>query len=126
MKKTVANIIIAYVFHAVIIMLDFLLMSDYQDGLMFTVMALDIAYLIYWIVLNRKSHMSWLVYLNFIIGSGVEAALYWWGLTSTDGKPFKGGLVQIAFVFFLVIHAALLGIANLVLWALEIRRRKNR
>ena len=126
MKKTVANIIIAYVFHAVIIMLDFLLMSDYQDGLMFTVMALDIAYLIYWIVLNRKSHMPWLVYLNFIIGSGVEAALYWWGLTSTDGKPFKGGLVQIAFVFFLVIHAALLGIANLVLWALEIRRRKNR
>ena len=126
MKKTVVNIIIAYVFHAVIIMLDFRIMRDYPDGLMYTVMALDIVYLIYWIVLNRKSHMPWLVYLNFLIGSGVEAALYWWGLTSTDYRPFKGGLEQLALLIFLAIHAALLGIANLVLWSLEIRRRKNR
>lgn len=124
MKKTVPQIIIAYVFHTIIIVLDFLLMSDYQDGLMFTVMALDIAYLIYWIVMYRKSHMPWLVYLNFLIGSGIEAALYWWGLTSTDHRPFQGGLVQLTLIIFLVLHALLLGIANLVLWIIEIRRRK--
>ena len=125
MKKTIANIIIAYAFHAIIIALDFRIMHNYPDGLMYTVMAFDIVYLIYWIVLNRKSHMSWLVYLNFLIGSGVEAALYWWGLTSTDYRPFKGGLEQLALLIFLAIHAALLGIANLVLWILEIRRREK-
>lgn len=125
MKKTIANIIIAYAFHAIIIALDFQLMHHYPDGLMFTVMALDIVYLIYWIVLNRKSHMPWLVYLNFLIGSGVEAALYWWGLTSTDYRPFKGGLVQLTLIIFLALHALLLGIANIVLWVLELRRNKK-
>ena len=124
MKKTITNIIIAYAFHAIIIVLDFFLMHHYQDGLMFIVMAMDIAYLIYWIVLNRKSHMPWLVYLNFLIGSGIEAALYWWGLTSTDYRPFKGGLVQLTLIILLVLHALLLGIANFALMLVN-RHRKN-
>ena len=124
MKKLVANIIIAYAFHAIIILLDFRLMRDYPDGLLYTVIALDIVYLAYWIILNRKSYMPWLVYLNFLIGSGVEAALYWWGLTSTDYKPFKGGLVQLTLIILLAIHALLLGIANLVLWIIDKRRTK--
>ena len=125
MIKTAAHIIIAYAFHAIIILLDFLLMSDYQDGLIFTVMALDVVYLIYWIVLNRKSHMPRLVYLNFVIGSGVEAALYWWGLTSTDHRPFNGDLEQLFLIIILAVHAALLGIANLVLWVLGKQRNKS-
>ena len=125
MKKTVANIIIAYVFHAVIILLDFLLMRNRPGTLLLLVMALDIGYLIYWIVLNRKTYMPWLVFLNFLIGSGVEAALYWWGLTSTDQRPFYGQWEPMTLIIFLIIHALLLGIANFVLWLLEIRRKKQ-
>ena len=125
MQKFKLQMIIAYAFHAVIILLDFQLMHHYPDGLMFTVMALEIAYLIYWIVLNRKSYMPWLVYLNFLVGSGGEAELYWWGLTSFDHKPFDGGLVQLTLIIFLALHALLLGIANLVLWVIEKRRRKK-
>ena len=125
MKKTAVQIIIAYAFHAIIIFLDFLLLHHYQDSMIIIAMALDIAYLIYWIVLYRKSHMPWLVYLNFLIGSAVEGSLYWWGLTSTDHRPFDGDWGQLTLLIFLAIHAILLGIANLVLWIIEMRRKKQ-
>ena len=101
-----------------------MMQSDY-NALQLIVCIADILYLIYWIVLNRKGHMAWIVYLNFVIGTVIEISLNWFGIIPEDGGMFFPGLAQFFYIVILLIHAALLGIANLILWLIDIRRHKN-
>ena len=124
MKKNKIQIIIAYVYHAIFILLGFLLMQGYYDALLIISFSADILYLIYWIVLNRKGHMAWIVYLNFVIGTVIEIILNRFGIIPGDGGFFPG-LAQFFYIFLLLFHAVALGIANLILWLIDKWRNKN-
>lgn len=100
-------------------------MQDYVDALLTVSIAVDIAYLVYWIVLNRKGHMSWIVYQHFLIGSAIELMLNWFGIIPEDVGLFFTGLGQFVYIYLLLIYAALIGIVNLILWLIDKRRNKN-
>ena len=124
MKDKKIQIIIAYVYHMIFILLGFLLMQSSYDALLVISAIAGIFYLIYWIVLNRKSHMEWIVYLNFVIGTVIELLLNGFGIIPRDGGWFSG-LAQLFYMFLLVIHVAALGIANLILYLVNKWRHKN-
>lgn len=123
-KENKIQIIIAYVYHAIFILLGFLLMQNYGDAMLSSFVIAGILYWIYWIVLNRKGHMAWIVYLNFVIGTVVELFLNGFGIIPEDGGYFPG-LAQFFYMVMLVIQVAVLGITNLILWLLEKRRHKK-
>ena len=81
-----------------------------------------IIYFIYWIIVNRKGYMPWIVYLHFAIGTVIELILNWYGIISGDGGFFPG-LTQLVYIFLLLFHVAALGIANLILWMIDKARR---
>ena len=124
MKENKIQIIVAYVYHAIFILLAFLLMrNDYNALLIISVIA-HILYLIYWIVLNRKGHMAWIVYLHFVIGTVIEIIFNWFGIIPNDAGWFPGR-AQLFYIFLLLFHVAALGIANLILWLIDKWRHKN-
>lgn len=125
MKENWVQIIVAYVYHAIFILLSFFMMESDYNALQIIACIAGILYLIYWIVFNRKGHMAWIVYLNFGIGTVIEISLNWFGIIPADGGMFFPGLAQFFYIVILLIHAALLGIANLTLWLIDIRRHKN-
>ncbi|MCH5255905.1 MAG: hypothetical protein J1D87_01380 [Lachnospiraceae bacterium] len=120
MKEKKVQIIIAYLYHAFFILLGFILMMDAPDALLTIAIVADILYLVYWIVLNRRSHMPWIVYLHFVIGSAVEIILNWFGIIPADGWMMSDMGQAIYLLFVLPIHAAIILIVNLVLWILEV------
>lgn len=123
MKENKIQIIVAYLYHAIFVLLAFLLMqNDYNVLLIISIIA-DILYLIYWIVLNRKGHMAWIVYLHFGIGTVMELILNFFVIPN-DGGWFPG-IAQLFYMFLLLYHVAALGIANLILWLIDKRRHKN-
>ena len=122
-KENRIQIIIAYAYHAIFILLGFLLMQGSYDVLQTMSVIVGILYWIYWIVLNRKGHMAWIVYLNFVIGTVMELLFNGFGIIPGDGGLFPG-LAQLFYMFLLLIHVASLGIANLILWLLDKRRHK--
>lgn len=124
MKDSKIQIIVAYVYHAIFILLGFLLMQSSYNALLVISMIAGILYLIYWIVLNRKGHMAWIVYLNFVIGTVIELLLNGFGIIPRDAGWFSG-LAQLFFMFLLVIQVAALGIANLILWLIDKWRHKK-
>lgn len=125
MTKNKIQIIVAYVYHAIFILLGFLLMQNYYDALLLIAVIADILYLIYWIVLNRKGHMAWIVYRNFMIGTVIEILLNKFEIIPPDGGMFFPGLSQLLYIYLLLFHVAILGIANLVLWLIDKRRHKG-
>ena len=124
MKENKIQIIVAYVYHAIFVLLGFLLMQSSYNALLIISVIAGILYLIYWIVLNRKGHMAWIVYLNFVIGTVIELLLNVLGIIPRDGGWFSG-LAQLFYMFLLLIHVATLGIANLILWLVDKWRRKS-
>lgn len=125
MKENRIQIIVTYVYHLIFILLGFLLMRNSYNTLLVISIIAGILYLIYWIVLNRKGHMAWIVYLNFVIGTVIELLLNGFGIIPEDGGFFPG-LAQLFYMFLLLIHVAALGIANLILWLIDKRRHKIR
>lgn len=123
-KENKNQIIIAYAYHVIFILLGFLLMQSSYDALQTMSVVAGILYWIYWIVLNRKGHMAWIVYLNFVIGTVVELFLNGFGIIPEDGGFFPG-LAQFFYMVIIVIQVAVLGITNLILWLLEKRRHKK-
>ncbi|MCH5250531.1 MAG: hypothetical protein J1E98_11385 [Lachnospiraceae bacterium] len=123
MKEKKVQIIIAYLYHAFFILLGFMLMQEYIDGLLTTAVISDIVYVLYWIIfnINRERYMPWVVYMHFVIGSAIEVMLNWFGIIPEDNAPFVPG--QLLYILLLLIHAALIGIVNLVLWQRKIERR---
>ena len=116
------QIIIAYAYHVLFILLGFLLMQSEYNVLQIISIIAGIIYFIYWIVLNRKGYMPWIVYLHFAIGTGIELILNWCGIIPRDGGFFPG-LAQLVYIFLLLVHVAVLGIMNLILWLIDRARR---
>ena len=125
MKENKIQILVAYAYHAIFILLSFLMMQNDYNALQMSAVIAGILYLVYWIFLNRKGHMAWMVYLNFAIGTAIEITLNWFGIIPEDGGLFFPGLAQFFYIIILLIHVALLGIANLILWLIDKQRRKN-
>ncbi|MBQ4522904.1 MAG: hypothetical protein IJA10_08120 [Lachnospiraceae bacterium] len=122
MKDKILHIIIAYVFHIVFIVMSFAMMQHYHDALLLAFIVLGILYLIYWIMCNRKSYMPWNVYGHFGVGVVVQVLLNTCGIVSEDGGLFSG-LGQFFYVVFVVIHAVLVGLTNLILYVIHKKRK---
>ncbi|MCH5342025.1 MAG: hypothetical protein J1E01_11215 [Acetatifactor sp.] len=116
------QIVIAYAYHVLFILLGFLLMHSEYNVLRDISIIAGIIYFIYWIVINRKGYMPWIVYLHFAIGTVIELILNWSGIIPRDGGFFPG-LAQLVYIFLLLFHVAALGIANLILWLIDKARR---
>ena len=124
MKNKKVQISIAYVYHAIFIPLGFLLMRHYSDIFLTVCAVADILYLIYWIVLNRKGYMPWIVYLHFVIGTVIEIFFYASGIIpSTEG--FISGIGSSFYILLLLFHAIAMGAANLILCSIDERRHNN-
>lgn len=124
MKNKKIQILAAYVYHAVFILLGFLFILPHPVFLLKTFTAVSILYLIYWIVLNRKGHMAWAVYLNFVIGTIIEAFFYFLGIMPMETGIFAN-LGHAFYLIFLFIFTVVLGIANLILWLIDKHRHKK-
>ena len=121
-EKKWIQIVIAYVYHVLFILLGFLLMNSEYNVLQVIFIVTGIIYFIYWIIINRKGYMPWIVYLHFAIGTVIELILNWYGIIPGDGGFFPG-LAQLVYIFLLLFHVAALGIANLILWMIDKARR---
>ena len=121
-EKKWIQIVIAYVYHVLFILLGFLLMNSEYNVLQVIFIITGIIYFIYWIIINRKGYMPWIVYLHFAIGTVIELILNWYGIIPGDGG-FLPGLAQLVYIFLLLFHVAALGIANLILWMIDKARR---
>ena len=121
-EKKWIQIVIAYVYHVLFILLGFLLMNSEYNVLQVIFIITGIIYFIYWIIINRKGYMPWIVYLHFAIGTVIELILNWYGIIPGDGGFFPG-LAQLVYIFLLLFHVAALGIANLILWMIDKARR---
>lgn len=115
MNKTIFQTMIAYAYHAIFIFLAFLLMNHYYDAMFLITFIAEAIYFIYWIAVNRKTYMPWIVYLHFLIGAIVELVLHWRGIIPGDGG-FLPGLAQFCYIWVLVIYVVMLGVANFILW----------
>lgn len=117
MKERNIQIIFVYLYHAFFILLGFMLMQEYVDGLLTTAVIADIVYVLYWLIfnINRERHMPWIVYLHFVSGSAIEIILNLFGIIPEDSGWFAG-LGQFFYILLLLIHATLIGIINLALW----------
>ena len=118
------HIAIAYIFNILSIVLSFALMRDYYDDLQITFLVLGVIYLIFWVICNRKSYMPWSVYIHFCVGVIVQILLNWTGIIPKDGGWFSG-LGQYLYVIVLIIHAALIGIANLILFIVDKKKKRG-
>ena len=86
----------------------------------------DILYLGYWVMLNIKKYMPWVVYLHFFIGSAIELILNWTHIIPMDvGEYYGNGWSQLSYIFLLLLHVILIGFTNLVLWFIYKIRNKN-
>ena len=94
------NILIVYAFHVVFIVMSFLMMQHYYDGLQIVFWVLGSIYLIYWIISNRKTYMPWSVYVHFVVGSLVQILLNNSGIILKDSGWFSG-LGQFFYIIFL-------------------------
>lgn len=117
-KKTAMQIKIMYLYHLVFIIISFMLMKQYIDGLLTIGVIADVLLLIWLIAKNIKTYIPWIVYLHFAIGTAVEITLNLTGIIPEDIGWFQG-LGQLFYIFLLVAHLILIGIANLILWILH-------
>lgn len=117
-KKTAMQIKIMYLYHLVFIIISFMLMKQYIDGLLAIGVIADVLLLIWLIAKNIKTYIPWIVYLHFAIGTAVEITLNLTGVIPKDIGWFQG-LGQLFYIFLLVAHLILIGIANLILWVLH-------
>ena len=124
MNKKSMNILIVYAFHVVFIVMSFLMMQHYYDGLQIVFWVLGSIYLIYWIISNRETYMPWSVYVHFVVGSLVQILLNNSGIILKDSGLFSG-LGQFFYIIFLIGHTLLLGLANLILYVIAKRKKVN-
>lgn len=99
------------------------MMHSYYDTLQIIFLVLGILYLIYWIVCNRKSYMPWSVYFHFGVGALIQILLNECGIIPEDGGWFSG-LGQFFYVIFVIVHAVVIGLTNLVLYGIAKRKKR--
>ena len=117
MNRKKANVLIAYAFHIVFIVMSFLMMQHYYDTLQTIFFVLGSIYLIYWIIGNRKNYMPWSVYVHFTVGTLLQILLNISGVIPQDGGWFSG-LGQLLYVIFLVGYTLSLGLVNLIMYVI--------
>ena len=123
MNNKLIHIIIAYIFHIISIVMSIEMMKQDCNQLLITFIVMAIVYLIYWFIYNRKSYMPWIVYFNFLVGAVTQIILNNNGVVPEDGGMFSG-IGQFFYVVLVVVHAAIVGIMNLILFMID-KKRKN-
>ena len=113
MNRKKLHIAIAYIFHIVLTVMSFAMMQSYYDTLQISFIILGCLYLIYWIICSRKSHMPWNVYFHFCFGVLVQILLNIYEIIPKDGGWFSG-LGQFFYMIFVIVHALLIGLTNLI------------
>lgn len=124
MKRTLPHIIIAAVFHLILIAMGFLPMRDRFDLMSVVLLGGTVIYIIYWCIVNRKQFLSWLVFLTFLLGSVLQIVLNYAAIIPTDTGLFSG-FGQFFYTVYVVGAALLVGITNLILWLIDRHRRKK-
>lgn len=109
------QIIFSYLFHIVLICLGFFLLEDYCDAFLYTAAVLFLAYLIFCIVLNRKSYIPRILFLHHVVGFAIEAILHLTKIIPPDSGFFRG-FGQFIYLCSLPPYLALLAISNLILF----------
>ena len=124
MNKKCVNILIAHMFNIVLIVMSILMMKHYYDDLQIIFCFLGSIYLVYWIISNRKSYMSWSVYVHLVVGVVAQVLLNGYGIIPKDGGWFPG-LGQFFYIIFLLGYTLLIGLANLILYVIAKRKIKK-
>lgn len=132
MKECRIQIIAAYAYHAIFIILGFIMVQGYPDTfsdisffgdilyyismipflqLLFWVNILYLIYwiaqIIYWVCKGKKWRISWMVYLHFAIGTTIETLLNCF-------KIIPHIDFEKLYIFLLFLHVIALGIVNLI------------
>lgn len=123
MNKKSIHILIAYIFNIMFIVMSLLMMRSYYDSLQIAFIVLGVFYIIYWIICSRKSYMPWSVYLNFLAGVLAQVLLNRFGIIPEDSGLFSG-LGQFFYVLFVIAHATIVGVVNLILFVIAKRKAR--
>ena len=123
MNKKSIHILIAYIFNIMFIVMSLLMMRSYYDSLQIAFIVLGVFYIIYWIICSRKSYMPWSVYLNFLAGVLAQVLLNRFGIIPEDSGLFSG-LGQFFYVLFVIAHAMIVGVVNLILFVIAKRKAR--
>lgn len=113
-----ARIASAYIFHALFILLGFILMTNHclTLTLLFALSGMVyLGYLIYLIMQDKMGYLSWEVCLHFLIGSAVEFILNWFSIIPKDESSFAG-MGQLVYIIVLLCCTALVVGGNAILW----------
>ena len=121
MRSKRIHIIIAYIFHLVLIVMSFFMMESYYDSMQISFICFGILYIVYWIICSRKRYMPWAVYFKFCVGGLGQILLNYCGIIPEDGGWFPG-LGQFFYMIFVVAHAVIVGIINLILYVITKRK----
>lgn len=123
MNKKSIHILIAYIFNIMFIVMSLLMMRSYYDSLQIAFIVLGVFYIIYWIICSRKGYMPWSVYLNFLAGVLAQVLLNRFGIIPEDSGLFSG-LGQFFYVLFVIAHATIVGVVNLILFVIAKRKAR--
>ena len=121
------QILFVYLFHAVLICIGFFILQARADAFFITVSILFGAYLIFYIVTNRKTYIPWILLLHHLIGSAVQFLLHFFEVLPSDYSWPLGGIGQFIYALFVVPgYFALLLLTHLVLFVIyKIRTKLN-
>ena len=122
-KRTLVQSIIAYIFHAVFLVLTFIMMPENTWAIICAGFFGGLAYWILMIISNRKTHMPWLAYVNFLIGGAVHIGLNLLHIVPRDnsGNP---GLGQNVYCGVMIAVVVAVGVTNLMMQAFEEAHKK--
>ncbi len=67
--------------------------------------------------------MPWSVYFHFGVGALIQILLNECGIIPEDGGWFSG-LGQFFYVIFVIVHAVVIGLTNLVLYGIAKRKKR--
>ena len=96
------QILFAYSFHAILIGLGFFVLHEAADGFLVTAAVLYGIYLLFYIVVNRKTYIPWILLLHHLIGSAVQILLHYFEIIPSDYSWPLGGLGQFLYITFAV------------------------
>lgn len=109
------QIIYSYIFHALLILLGLLLLGHYVDSFLIAAAVVYGVYLVFCVILNRKTYMPWILLLHHAIGFAFEFLLHHTEIIPPDSGLF-GGLGQFIYLWSMLPYLALLALTNLVLF----------
>lgn len=116
------QILLCYLFHAVLIVLGFILLREYCDAFLTTVCILYVAYLVFCVFANRKHYMPWILLLHHVFGFDIDILLHLTGIIQPD-LGFFAGLGEMLYFLSIPVYLGLLALTNFILFAID-RGRK--